>query len=129
MNYAFGMLSLYVRDIEKEKAFYTGLLGMKVAEAVSGPTFVFLQSAGGTPIALQDMTTLPQDVAPQPGGFEINLEVDDVKAAYQEWQAKSAELLTEVSDMGAGLYFRARDPEGHIISVYELYPQVKAMQQ
>jgi hypothetical protein len=45
----------------------------------------------------------------------------------QEWKAKGVQVLTEVSDMGAGRWFRAKDPTGHVVSVYQLYPQVKAM--
>src|SRR5438067_2387059 len=129
MNYAFGMLSLYVRDVEKAKAFYTGFLGMKVIPALSGPSFVFLQPIEGTPIALQDVTALPPGVPAQAGGFELNFEVEDLDATYQEWKAKGVEVLTEATDMGAGRFFRAKDTEGHVLSLYQLYPQVKAMRQ
>jgi len=33
--------------------------------------------------------------------------------------------LTEIIDMGAGRMFRAQDPDGRIINVYTLYPQVR----
>src|SRR5439155_13475316 len=59
MNHTFGMLSLYVQDIEKSKAFYTEFLGLKLLPAFSGPGFVFLQPTEGTPIALQDTASLP----------------------------------------------------------------------
>jgi len=65
-------------------------------------------------------------VSAQQGGFEINLEVEDVDAALQEWKAKGVEVLSEVTDMGAGRWFRAKDPAGHVLSVYQLYPQMKA---
>ncbi len=48
-------------------------------------------------------------------------------AALQEWKAKGVEVLSEVTDMGAGRWFRAKDPTGHIIAVYQLYPQMKSM--
>jgi predicted enzyme related to lactoylglutathione lyase len=73
------------------------------------------------------VSALPPGESAQQGGFEINLEVEDVDAALQEWKAKGVELLSEVSDMGAGRWFRAKDPIGHVIAVYQLYPQVKAM--
>src|SRR6266702_348075 len=88
MNQAFGMLSLYVQDVEKAKAFYTEFLGMKLIPAFSSPTFIFLQPTEGTPIAIQDLNALPPGVSAQQGGFEINLEVEDVDAALQEWKAK-----------------------------------------
>ena len=124
MNHTFGMLSLYVQDVEKEKAFYTEFLGMKLIPAFSSPTFVYLQPTEGTPIAIQEVTALPPGVPAQQGGLEINLEVEDVDAARQEWKAKGVEILTEVTDMGAGRWFRAKDPVGHVIAVYQLYPQV-----
>ena len=127
MNHAFGMLGLYVRDVEKAKAFYTEFLGMKLIPAFSSPSFVFLQPSEGTPIALQEVAALPPGVPAQPGGFELNLEVEDVDAAWQEWKAKGVEVLTEVADMGAGRWFRAKGPEGQLLSVFQLYPQVKAM--
>jgi predicted enzyme related to lactoylglutathione lyase len=129
MNHTFGMLSLYVSDVEKAKAFYTEFLGMKFLADFSSPTFVLLRPTEGTQIALQPLSALPPGASAQPGGFEVNLEVEDVDAAWQEWQAKGIEVLTEVSDMGAGRWFRAKDTEGHVLSVYQLYPQIKAMQQ
>lgn len=129
MNHTFGMLGLYVQDVEKAKDFYTEFLGMKLIPEFSSPSFVFLQPREGTPIALQDVAALPPGVPAQPGGFELNLEVEDVDAAWQEWKAKGVEVLTEVTDMGAGRFFRAKDPEGHVLSVFQLYPQVKAMRQ
>lgn len=126
MKHGFGMLTLYVRDVEKAKAFYTDFIGMKFVPEFSNATFAFLQPAQGTSIALQDVAGLPSGVPAQPGGFEVNLEVDDVKAAYQEWKAKGIELVSEVTDMGAGLWFRAKDTEGHVLAVYQLYPQMKA---
>jgi len=38
------------------------------------------------------------------------------------------EILGEVTDMGAGRTFTAKDPEGHYIQVFHLYPQVREMQ-
>src|SRR6266702_3630315 len=49
-----------------------------------------------------------------------------VGAPLQEWKAKGVEVLSEVTDMGAGRWFRAKDPAGHVLSVYQLYPQMKA---
>ncbi len=46
----------------------------------------------------------------------------------QQWKAKSVEILGEVTDMGAGRVFTAKDPEGHYIQVFHLYPGVREMQ-
>jgi predicted enzyme related to lactoylglutathione lyase len=125
MKHGFGMLTLYVQDVEKAKAFYTEFLGMEFLADFSNESFVLLRPISGTQIALQPLSTLPPGEVAQPGGFEVNLEVEDVNAAWQEWKAKGVEVLTEVTDMGAGLWFRAKDTEGHIVAVYQLYPQFK----
>ena len=126
MKHGFGMLTLYVEDVEKAKAFYTEFLEMQFLADFSSDTFVLLRPVSGTQIALQPLSALPPGTSAQPGGFEINLEVEDVDAAYQEWKAKGVEVLTEVADMGAGRWFRAKGPEGQVLSVYQLYPQMKA---
>lgn len=122
MNHGFGMLTLYVKDVQKAKEFYTEFLGMQFLQDFSNDDFVLLRPVSGTQIALQPLSTLPEGESAQPGGFEVNLEVEDVNAAWQEWKAKGVKVLTEVTDMGAGLWFRAKDTEDHIIAVYQLYP-------
>jgi predicted enzyme related to lactoylglutathione lyase len=125
VNYGFGMLTLYVSDVEKATAFYTEFLGMKLLREFSSPTFAYLQPVSGTAIALQPLSSLPAGESTQAGGFEINLEVDDLDAAWQEWKNKGVEIVAEISDMGAGRWFRAKDTEGHIIAVYQMYEQFK----
>jgi catechol 2,3-dioxygenase-like lactoylglutathione lyase family enzyme len=129
MSYKLGLVSLFVRDVPKAQAFYEGFLGMRVVPEFSNADFVFLLPAGGTPIALQNVTTVPQELTGQPVGFELNLEVDDVEAALQAWQAGGITIVSEIADMGAGKYFRARDPEGNSLTVYQFYDQIKAMRE
>src|SRR2546425_6382927 len=62
------------------------------------------------------------------GGIIPGFEVEDADAIYQQWKAKSVEILGEVTDMGAGRTFTAKDPEGHYIQVFHLYPQMRDMQ-
>ena len=122
MNHGFGMLTLYVSDIEKAKKFYIEFLGMEFLSDFSGDSFVLLRPIKGTQIALQPLSTLPAGETAQAGGFEVNLQVEDVDAAWEEWKAKGVEGMTEITDMGAGRWFRAKDTEGHLLAVYQLYP-------
>ena len=85
----------------------------------------FCRPAKGTPIALQPLETLPPGEVAQAGGFEVNLEVEDLDAAWQEWNAKGIQIVAEITDMGAGRWFRAKDTEDHLIAVYQMYPQFK----
>jgi predicted enzyme related to lactoylglutathione lyase len=83
---------------------------------------------GGTSLALQDATKETYGVPLAHGGIIPSFEVEDADAIYQQWKAKSVEILGEVFDMGAGRVFTAKDPEGHYIQVFHLYPQVREMQ-
>src|SRR5438034_4539555 len=83
---------------------------------------------GGTNIALQDATKETYGVPLAHGGIIPGFEVEDADAIYQQWKAKSIEIVGEVTDMGAGRTFTAKDPEGHYIQVFHLYPQGREMQ-
>jgi predicted enzyme related to lactoylglutathione lyase len=115
-----GFVVLYVRDLDKAKAFYTDVLGMTVVEAVSGPTFVTLRPAGGSLLGLQDKTAsrLPPGREDQPGTMELSFEVDDVDGTWTRWKEQGVELVTDPIDLPFGRYFLARDPEGHYLSAY-----------
>jgi catechol 2,3-dioxygenase-like lactoylglutathione lyase family enzyme len=120
-----GLIMLYVSDIAKARAFYEGTLGLSVVPRLSNDEFVFLQLAGGSPIALQSTAAAPEGMNSQPGGCELGYEVDDVDAIRAAWTELGVPGLTEMIDMGAGRMFRAQDPDGRIINVYTLYPQVR----
>ncbi len=125
MTYKFGLLTLYYRDVEAAKSFYADTLGIPVVPELTGTGFVFLKPAWGTPIALVNDANFPGGAPSQQGGFQLGLEVEDLDAALAEWQAKGIEIVSGISDMGAGRTFLARGPEGQLISVYQLYDQVR----
>jgi catechol 2,3-dioxygenase len=129
LSYKLGLVSLYFRDVARARAFYVDTLGLQVVAEFSGPDFVFLRPAGGTPIALRDAGALPLASHAEPGGFDIGLEVDNVDATLGDWRAKGIDIVKDVQDMGAGRVFLARDPEGHLLSVYQLYDQVRTQRQ
>lgn len=115
-----GFVILYIRDMDKAKAFYTETLGLPVVEELSGPAFVALRPSGGSLLALQDATAarLPPKNETQPGSVELSFAVDDVDATWQHWKEKGVEIVTDPTDMPFGRYFMARDPEGHYLSAY-----------
>src|SRR6266852_986974 len=94
-----------------------------IAEVLSGRRFAHVISFGAFDAAGQGCATLESILYGIPG-----FEVEDADAVYQQWKAKSVEILGEVIDMGAGRMFTAKDPEGHYIQVFHLYPQVREMQ-
>ncbi|HEX8035342.1 MAG TPA: VOC family protein [Ktedonobacterales bacterium] len=123
------LIMLYCRDLERAKAFYTGELGLEVVPQFSSDTFIFLRSDGGTPIALQDATAVPEGRAAEAGSVEIGFDVDDVEAIWRDWKAKGLDVLTEITDNGAGRLFLARDPEGHYLTISQLHDPVRAYRQ
>ena len=129
MSSHLGLLMLLVSDVPRCKAFYTEYLGLEVVQQFSGDEFVMLRSqTGSTSIALQDASKETYGVPLAHGGIIPGFAVDDADAVYQQWKAKPVEIVGEVIDMGAGRMFTAKDPEGHYIQVYHLYPQVLEMQ-
>jgi predicted enzyme related to lactoylglutathione lyase len=129
MSSQLGLLMLLVNDVPSARAFYTEKLGLEVIEEFSSDEFVMLRSrSGGTNLALQDATKETYGVPMGHGGIIPGFEVEDADALYQQWKAESIEVVGEVMDIGAGRSFTARDPDGHYIQVYHLYPQVIEMQ-
>jgi catechol 2,3-dioxygenase-like lactoylglutathione lyase family enzyme len=123
MGYRVGIVMLFCRDLAKSKAFYTETLGLAITPQMSSDTFILLDLPGGPPISLQPMGDLPAGVGAEPGAFTLGLLVDDVNATYQDLQDKGVELLTEVYDIGVGRSFRAKDPDGQVLEIYQFYPQ------
>ena len=129
MSAHLGLLMLLVSDVPRCKAFYTEYLGLEVVQQFSGDEFVMLRSqTGSTSIALQDASKETYGVPLAHGGIIPGFAVDDADAVYQQWKSRPVEIVGEVIDMGAGRMFTAKDPEGHYIQVYHLYPQVLEMQ-
>jgi len=116
---------LYVRDMDKSKAFYTKLMGMTVLEAISSPTFVTLRPTGGSLVALQDRAAAR--FAPgweeHTGSAELSFEVDDVDSTWRHWKDSGVELVSEPVDLSFGRYFMAKDPDGYYLSVYRFNQQ------
>lgn len=129
MGTELALVMLYASDVAKAKAFYTDIVGLEPVPRFSSDTFAFLKFAGGTPLAIQPIASVPPGISTEPGSTSLALSVDDVDAVRADWAARGVEILTEVEDMGAGRFFVARDPDGHVLQVSQLYESVKAGRQ
>jgi catechol 2,3-dioxygenase-like lactoylglutathione lyase family enzyme len=130
------LVTILVRDMPRTKEFYTELLGFEVVAPFTAPdgSFVWLKSERqGASIALQEAEkryTKPvqADIPEQNGGLMLGFMVEDAEVAYKEFNAKGISLRTEVTDMGKGRTFGARDPEGNYIQIFDVYPQFREIQ-
>lgn len=120
------LVMLYVRDLARAEAFYREMLGLERVAQFSSDTFIFLKPEQGTPLALQAVSDMPAGMNAQPGATQLSFDVADVEAAYAEWRTKGIEVVSEITDMGAGRMFLARDPDGNTLSVSQLYDGVRA---
>src|SRR5436305_12500100 len=116
MHYRLGMVTLFVQDLPKAKAFYTGVLGLSEVPEFGGEQSALLQLASGIPLIIQDASRFPPGSIKPAGRVEIALQVDDVDAAGQDLKAKGV-AVSEMEDVGVGRFFRLRDPEGHLRNI------------
>jgi len=121
------LVSVYCHDLVAMRAFYTERIGLEVVPFLSDESsFIFLKGSRGTPLALRAASTRPDGMPSGVGSIEIGFEVDNLDALYEEFKAAGVAVVTEIADMGAGLYFVAKDPEGNYLSLSHLNEQVRA---
>ncbi len=121
MSYKVGMISLYVRNVVASTRFYTDVIGFQLQTQFSNEEFALGQLASGPTLTLRSLNQLPAGTPATPGGVELHFAVENIEAAWQDWRSKHVEGLTEITDMGAGLNFSAKDPDGHALNVYKLH--------
>jgi catechol 2,3-dioxygenase-like lactoylglutathione lyase family enzyme len=114
---------LTVRDQEKSKAFYVGVLGGKVVKPenpryikLSNSSIILNSGGGPTPDKSEIFLEAPRDL--NRVNHFLNLWVAELEACYKEWKAKGAHFLTEPLD-NHGWESRCYmpDPNGYIIEV------------
>ena len=52
------------------------------------------------------------------GEVELGLEVEDADAAYEKWKENNSEVTSPPVDFPFGRTFQGKDPEGHLLRVY-----------
>jgi predicted enzyme related to lactoylglutathione lyase len=125
----FTLLSIFVTDLPRMQAFYTERVGLEVVPQLSNPAdFIFL-NADGTSLALRAASELPPGTQPTVGTMELAFETADIAATRQDWLDHGVEVTSEIFDMGAGLIFTARDPEGNSLSMTQLHDSLRIMRQ
>lgn len=114
---------LTVKDQDKSKKFYVGILGGKVVKPENpcyiklSISWIILNSGGGpTPDKPEVFLEVPRDQ--NTVSSFLDLRVADIWACYSQWKAKGAHFLTEPLDNhGHELRCYMRDPDGYLIEV------------
>ncbi|MBV9165368.1 MAG: VOC family protein [Solirubrobacterales bacterium] len=113
---------LTVRDVARSRAFYAEILGGDIV-LEENPCIVKLANSwiimnpGGGPTPAKPGITLGPPAASDTVSSFMNVRVADIHAAYEQWSAKGAQLLTEPLDRKAELRCYMRDPDGYLIEV------------
>ncbi len=105
---------LLVSDPERSVRFYRDVLGLTLRGAAGEFSFF---AAGTVALALRRHTG---EIAT--GSTEIVLEVDDIRAAYDELSSRGVEFRVEPREVTrlqgcALLASDFRDPDGHVLSI------------
>ena len=116
-------LELFVEDVERSLAFYTGVLGFEVLKRKEDGYTALAQ--GEAVIALNRRSTLDptHPIHARPGeplgrGVEIALMVEDVRATYDRVAAKDWPRSTELTHQPWGAWdFRILDPDGYYLRI------------
>jgi predicted enzyme related to lactoylglutathione lyase len=107
-------LGLVVKDIPAATEFYTQKLGLTLDEAESIPNlYTQFVTQGGAILGL--INGFEQEGINQP--FDTAFIVNDVDAAYNQWQTAGVEMVSEPHDMPFGRTFLFRTPDGQILRV------------
>jgi catechol 2,3-dioxygenase-like lactoylglutathione lyase family enzyme len=117
---------LVVDDVERSKAFYSGVLGAEVRREYGGTsvvlrflgTWLLLVTGGGPTADKPDVSFAPpHDRAT--ASHEIIIAVPDCRAAYAELLERGAEFLTPPVEYEWEIRCFFRDPDGHLIELSE----------
>ena len=127
-----SLVSVWVRDIDESKAFYTDVLGFEVgADLTLGPDFRWCTVVHPNQPEVQLHLTTPSGPLPDylieamqraqaEGGLPgVGLHVDDCRKTYEELSAKGVEFLQEPEDRPYGVEALMRDNSGNWMVLVE----------
>jgi catechol 2,3-dioxygenase-like lactoylglutathione lyase family enzyme len=115
---------LVVADVDRSRAWYTGVLGAELYREYGGTSAVLtfagawiLLVTGGEPTADKPTVTFAAPDDPDQVSHAITIRVPDCQAAYETLVARGATFLTPPYDWGRETLCFLRDPDGHLFEI------------
>ena len=112
-----------VRDVERAKSFYVGLLGFKLVKQW-GPAFAEVE-LGGVSVWLSGPQTsaakpMPDGRKPTPGGWNrVVVVVENLEARVKELKAAGVVFRNEILTGPGGSQVLAEDGVGNVVELFE----------
>jgi predicted enzyme related to lactoylglutathione lyase len=119
MRREIGLMTIFVRNLDRATSFYTEVLGLPLDEELTVGPFAVLKPAVG-PLLMLEFNTDMFTPGADPVGFELNVFVDDFDAVWARWQDYGTRVLVRPHTNPVGRVFVGKGPEGHRIRVSEL---------
>lgn len=117
--FSIDSMVLYVKDINRSKAFYADLFNCTPQEL--SPTFAALDFAHNITITLKQLADLTPPSQVTGGGTELSILATsraELNSLYLNWKEKGVEFAQPPTELVFGVNFVALDPDGHRMRVF-----------
>lgn len=119
MQSQIGLITIFVRNLERAIHFYTEVIGLPLVEELTVGPFAVLKPAIG-PLIVMEFDAMMFTPGADPIGFELSVFVDDFDGVWARWQAYGALVVARPYQLPLGRSFVGKGPEGHRIRINEL---------
>lgn len=119
MTHHIPWITLHVSDMKNSLAFYQGILGMELANSVSGGpvTINFMKTDSDL---LLELISVPNERVEHPGnGVSFGLEVADITATLTALKDAAIPVSDPVSPNPMYRFYFLQDPDGYNIQLVE----------
>jgi len=107
-------LTIFVRDADRSRDWYTSTLGLKVEFEVTSPRAVALKDSGGFRLFVEQRPS--EECRPS---CVLTFRVEDVDALAQALQTKGIALSATPQKMFWGYGAELRDPDGYLLRLWD----------
>jgi catechol 2,3-dioxygenase-like lactoylglutathione lyase family enzyme len=119
MQSQIGLITIFVRNLERATHFYTEVIGLPLVEDLTVGPFAVLKPTIG-PLIIMEFDPTMFTPGADPVGFELSVFVDDFDGVWARWQAYGTAVLARPHQLPLGRSFVGKGPEGHRIRINEL---------